>query len=96
MSKNLSREIWIVGAKRTPFGAFCGTVKDLTDQGWVLQKSWDKDPEFRKEFRMKQPGKFNQMLVVWDAFAEYENDRWNHLEVFGAETPVKGNGIGKK
>jgi acetyl-CoA acetyltransferase family protein len=30
MAKNLSREIWIVGAKRTAFGSFGGTVKDLT------------------------------------------------------------------
>jgi acetyl-CoA acetyltransferase family protein len=30
MAKTLSREIWIVGAKRTAFGAFCGTVKELT------------------------------------------------------------------
>jgi acetyl-CoA acetyltransferase family protein len=30
MAKNLSREIWIVGAKRTAFGTFGGTLKDLT------------------------------------------------------------------
>jgi acetyl-CoA acetyltransferase family protein len=30
MAKNLPREIWIVGAKRTAFGTFGGTVKDLT------------------------------------------------------------------
>jgi acetyl-CoA acetyltransferase family protein len=30
MAKSLSREIWIVGAKRTAFGTFGGTVKDLT------------------------------------------------------------------
>ena len=28
--KNLSREIWIVGAKRTAFGAFGGSLKDHT------------------------------------------------------------------
>ena len=30
MVKSLSREIWIVGAKRTAFGAFGGALKDLT------------------------------------------------------------------
>ena len=30
MAKSLAREIWIVGAKRTAFGAFGGTLKDLT------------------------------------------------------------------
>ena len=30
MAKSLSREIWIVGAKRTAFGTFGGALKDLT------------------------------------------------------------------
>jgi acetyl-CoA acetyltransferase family protein len=30
MAMTLAREIWIVGAKRTAFGAFGGTLKDLT------------------------------------------------------------------
>ena len=30
MSHKLSREIWIVAAKRTPFGAFVGALKDLS------------------------------------------------------------------
>jgi acetyl-CoA acetyltransferase family protein len=30
MARTLSREIWIVGAKRTAFGSFGGSVKDLT------------------------------------------------------------------
>ena len=30
MAKQLSREIWMVGAKRTAFGAFGGTLKELT------------------------------------------------------------------
>ena len=30
MARSLSREIWIVGAKRTAFGAFGGALKDLT------------------------------------------------------------------
>ena len=30
MAKTLAREIWIVGAKRTAFGTFGGTLKDLT------------------------------------------------------------------
>ena len=65
------------------------SIQDLTGQGWVLQKAWDKDPSIRKDFLFVQPGQFNQILVVWDAFAAYENDRWNHLEIFGAEEPAK-------
>jgi acetyl-CoA acyltransferase 2 len=30
MARSLPREVWIVGAKRTAFGAFGGTLKDLT------------------------------------------------------------------
>jgi acetyl-CoA acyltransferase 2 len=30
MAKKLAREIWIVGAKRTAFGAFGGALKDAT------------------------------------------------------------------
>jgi acetyl-CoA acetyltransferase family protein len=30
MAKTLAREVWIVGAKRTAFGTFGGTLKDLT------------------------------------------------------------------
>ena len=66
------------------------SIQDLTGQGWVLQKAWDKDPEIRKEFRFAHPGKFHQMLVVWDAFEAYQNDRWCHLEVFGSEAPDAG------
>jgi hypothetical protein len=67
------------------------SINDLTGQGWILQKAWDKDPNIRKDFLFAHPGKFNQMLVVWDAFQTYENDRWSHLEMFGSETPAKGN-----
>jgi hypothetical protein len=64
------------------------SIKDLTGQGWILQKAWDKDPSIRKDFLFAHPGKFNQILVVWDAFAAYENDRWNHLEIFGSDAPA--------
>jgi hypothetical protein len=66
------------------------SIQDLTGQGWVLQKSWDKDPNIRKEFQFARPGRFNQMLVVWDAFKAYENDRWCRMEVFGSETAGAG------
>jgi hypothetical protein len=65
------------------------TIKDLTGQGWILQKAWDKDPDICKTFRLEHPGKFNQMLVVWDGFAAYENDRWSRLEMYGVENPAK-------
>ena len=67
------------------------SIQDLTGQGWILQKAWDKDSNIRKDFLFAHPGKFNQVLVVWDAFTTYENDRWNHLEMFGGEEPVKAD-----
>ena len=39
MGKNLSREIWIVGAKRTAFGAFGGSLKDLTATDLAVEAS---------------------------------------------------------
>jgi acetyl-CoA acetyltransferase family protein len=39
MAKNLSREIWIVGAKRTAFGTFGGTLKDLTATDLAVEAS---------------------------------------------------------
>jgi hypothetical protein len=68
------------------------SIKDLTGQGWILQKAWDNDPSACKVFRLEHPGKYNQILVVWDAFAAYENDRWSRLEMFGVETPSGGAG----
>jgi acetyl-CoA acetyltransferase family protein len=39
MAKSLSREIWIVGAKRTAFGTFGGSLKDLTATDLAVQAS---------------------------------------------------------
>jgi len=39
MAKTLGREIWIVGAKRTAFGTFGGTVKDLTATDLAVEAS---------------------------------------------------------
>ena len=39
MAKSLAREIWIVGAKRTAFGAFGGTLKDLTATDLAVEAS---------------------------------------------------------
>ena len=39
MSKKLSREIWIVGAKRTAFGAFSGALKELTATDLAVEAS---------------------------------------------------------
>ena len=60
-------------------------IADIIAQGWVLQKSWDADASLGKNFALAHPGKFNQIIFVWDAFAAYENDRWSHLEMFGVE-----------
>ena len=37
MAKTLAREVWIVAAKRTAFGTFGGTLKDLTATDLGLQ-----------------------------------------------------------
>ncbi|MDB4967865.1 MAG: 3-ketoacyl-CoA thiolase [Myxococcales bacterium] len=39
MAKTLSREVWIVGAKRTAFGAFGGSLKDLTATDLAVEAS---------------------------------------------------------
>jgi acetyl-CoA acyltransferase 2 len=39
VAKSLSREIWIVGAKRTAFGSFGGTLKDLTATDLAVEAS---------------------------------------------------------
>ena len=39
MAKSLSREIWIVGAKRTAFGTFGGSLKDLTATDLAVEAS---------------------------------------------------------
>jgi acetyl-CoA acetyltransferase family protein len=39
MAKNLAREIWIVGAKRTAFGTFGGTLKELTATDLAVEAS---------------------------------------------------------
>ncbi|MEI6234437.1 MAG: hypothetical protein WCT04_15400 [Planctomycetota bacterium] len=67
------------------------SIQDITDQGWILQKAWDKDSSTRKDFQFAHPGPFNQMLVVWDAFTDYGNDAWCHLEIFGSRNPDAGD-----
>jgi hypothetical protein len=74
-----------------PGGLPGGNIQDLTGQGWILQKTWDKDSSTRMDFQFAHPGKFNQMLVVWDAFKAYQNDGWCHLEIFGSEAPDAGS-----
>ena len=39
MAKSLSREIWVVGAKRTAFGTFGGALKDLTATDLAVEAS---------------------------------------------------------
>jgi len=61
--------------------------QDLTAQGWILQKAWEKDPELCKGFPFASPGRYNQMLLVWDCS---RGSRWSHMEMFGVETPGAG------
>jgi len=67
------------------------SIQDLTGQGWVLQKAWDKDLAVSKDFLLQKPGKYNQILIVWDLGAYSVMDNlWSHLEMFGAGTPDAG------
>jgi len=66
------------------------TIKDLTGQGWILQKAWSRDPSACKGFLLERPGKYNQMLLVWDSKKTYEYNRFAHFEMFGVETAEAG------
>jgi hypothetical protein len=63
-------------------------VADLTGQGWILQKAWDKDASLCKRFPLERPGQYNQMLLVWDCVPG--SSSWSHLEMFGVEMPAGG------
>jgi hypothetical protein len=84
-------EIYTANGGLDPSTLRGSSIKDLTEQGWVLQKAWDKDPSVSKGFMLNRPGKYKQILVVWDGYAAYENDRWSRLEMFGVETPPTSN-----
>ncbi|MEI6234438.1 MAG: hypothetical protein WCT04_15405 [Planctomycetota bacterium] len=72
------------------------TIKDLTSQGWILQKAWSKDPGACKSFPMEHPGQYNQMLLVWDSKKTYEYNRFSHFEMFGAEASSKDGSTDKQ
>ena len=58
--------------------------KAIIAQGWVLQRSWQRDTNACKTFRLAQPGNYNQMLPVWDALGLHPMPQnWARLEMFG-------------
>ena len=79
-----SGEFYTANGRLDPNTLKGSTIQDLTGQGWILQKAWDKDRSVSKDFLFAHPGKFNQMLVVW------RERRWCRIEMFGAETPDAG------
>jgi len=83
-------EFYTANGKLDPSTLKGGTTKDLTGQGWILQKAWNKDPGACKGFLLEHPGKYNQMLLVWDCKKTYEYNRFAHFEMFGSETPDAG------
>ena len=83
-------EFYTANGNLDPSGLKGSSIKNLTGQGWILQKAWDKDPSFSKGFPLERPGTYNQMLLVWDSYAAYENDRWSHLEMFGVKARDAG------
>ena len=84
-AKECRAEFYTANGNLDPGRLKGNTIKDLTDQGWILQKAWDKDPAFCKSFLLQQPGKYNQILVVWDFISKGYHNRWCHLEMFGVE-----------
>jgi hypothetical protein len=83
--KRAKVEIYTANENLDP-GKLAGTgVEDLTAQGWVLQQAWQEDANACKDFQLKFPGKYSQILLVWDAVEKYDNDSWSHLEMFGTE-----------
>jgi hypothetical protein len=83
-------EFYTANGKLDPSTLKGSTIKDLTGQGWTLQKAWNKDPSACKGFLLEHPGKYNQMLLVWDSKKTYEYNRFGHFEMFGVETPDGG------
>jgi len=65
-------------------------IENLTGQGWILQKAWDKDASLCKSFLLAHPGQYNQMLLVWDCVPG--SSSWSHLEMFGVETQAGAGG----
>ena len=87
-------EIYTANGHLDPSTLKGSSIKDLTGQGWILQKAWDKDPEVGKAFSCARPGKYNQILLVWDCKKKWENNRFGHLEVFGVDELAAGNAPG--
>ena len=63
------------------------SIQDLTGQGWILRKAWDKDPSICKSFFLERPGTYNQILLVWDFLKGNGHNGWSHLEMFGVGRP---------
>jgi hypothetical protein len=84
IARNAKAEFYTANGKLDPAELKGNTIKDITGQGWILQKAWDKDPTLSKGFVLAKPGKYNQMLLVWDAQGPQQ---WCHLEMCGVEKP---------
>jgi hypothetical protein len=83
-------ELYTANGNLDPSRLQGNSIDDLTGQGWILQKAWDKDSNLCKSFFLDRPGTYNQILVVWDYYKVMENNRWSHLEMFGVEKPDAG------
>ena len=88
IGRHSKAEFYTARGKLDPSALAGNGIADLTGQGWVLQKAWDKDSDLGKSFRLAHPGLYNQMLVVWDCD---NRTSWMHLEMFGVETPPKAD-----
>ena len=83
-------EFYTANGKLDPAKLTGSSSKDLAGQGWVLQKTWDKDGDPCKRFLLAHPGKYNQILLTWECQAYEVRNNWTRLEMFGVEEPDAG------
>jgi hypothetical protein len=88
LARTSRAEFYTANGRLDPSTLAGSSTKDITGQGWILQKAWDKDANVCKNFPLARPSQYNQMLLVWDCVPG--SSSWSHLEMFGVETPDAG------
>jgi len=89
LARTSRAEFYTANGKLDPSALKGNSVKDLTGQGWILQKAWDKDPNICRGFLLARPGQYNQMLLVWDCVPG--SSSWSHLEMSGSDALDAGD-----
>lgn len=60
--------------------------EEIVKAGWVLQQAWANDDRLDKSFALRVPGRYCQILLVWDCV--HATCTWSRLEMFGVDGPV--------